>query len=315
MGLIEGGHRSNLETVSDPFILLGAQPRAGNHLLRGLLDHHPELLLPPDEDYFFRHLLRNPVVKLRGMLCAPQRAPAFYRSLQKEGHLERVNAGRSKNVSGTEDSLDLERYYAYVKSHHARFSLATLIRTHVCALEAALGAEGQGRKPVSFCAVQASKQDALRQGRVLARLYDLRSVFVLRDPRAHYASKLGRKPDLSLSSYCRQQNDYLKQIDALSRHAPVLPVRFEALLCETEASMREVCDFLEIAFAEQVTRFTQNGEPTQSNSSYGASSGIDLSALTRYREIVPEQALRFIESHCPKELFWERELGSVSAAT
>ena len=37
-----------------PLLMLGAPPRGGNHLLRGLLDHHPQLLLPPDEDYFVR---------------------------------------------------------------------------------------------------------------------------------------------------------------------------------------------------------------------------------------------------------------------
>jgi hypothetical protein len=288
-----------------PFILAGALPRAGNHLLRGLLDNHPELLLPPDEDYFFRHLLRSPLARLRGALCGPERAPDFYRGLQKDGHLERVNAGQSKNASGTQDLLDLQRYYAHVRSHHARFSLAGMIRTHVGALEAALGVEGQGRTPVLFCAVQASKRDVLRQGRSLAALYDLRAVFVLRDPRAHYASKLGRKPGFDLKRFCRLQNAYARQVDAFERYAPILKVRFEDLVSDTAATMRRVCSFLEIAYSDAAATFTLHGEATRSNSSYGTSTGIDTSTLTRYRDTLPADVRGYIEAHCTRELFWE----------
>ena len=76
-----------------PLLILGAPPRGGNHLLRGLLDHHPQLLLPPDEDYFVRHLSRHPLLRLRGMLSSHAGAPGFFRQLQKDGHLERINAG------------------------------------------------------------------------------------------------------------------------------------------------------------------------------------------------------------------------------
>ena len=70
-----------------PLLILGAPPRGGNHLLRGLLDHHPQLLLPPDEDYFIRHLSRHPLLRLRGMLASSRGAPHIYRRLQKDGHL------------------------------------------------------------------------------------------------------------------------------------------------------------------------------------------------------------------------------------
>ena len=76
-----------------PMLILGAPPRGGNHLLRGLLDSHPALLLPPDEDYFIRHLSRYPWLRLLGMLVSGEGAPRFYRKLQKGGHLERVAEG------------------------------------------------------------------------------------------------------------------------------------------------------------------------------------------------------------------------------
>ena len=106
-----------------PLLILGAPPRGGNHLLRGLLDHHPELLLPPDEDYFIRHLSRQPLLRWAGMLASAAGAPGFYRRLQKDGHLERINAGHGTEVFGTEGSLDLDAYYQYIRDHHRRWDL------------------------------------------------------------------------------------------------------------------------------------------------------------------------------------------------
>ena len=65
-----------------------------------------------------------------------------------------------------------------------------------------------------------------------------------------------------------------------------------------------VCEFLEVAFDERVTSFTQLGRPAVSNSSHAPASGIDPSALTRYRDTVPPEALGYIEAHCAAELFW-----------
>jgi hypothetical protein len=291
--------------VRGPLLIVAALPRGGNHLLRGLLDSHPRLLVPPDEDYFVRHLVRSPLERLRGCLCGPSQAPAFYHRLQKNGHLERVNAGRARNSSGTENTIDLDRYYGYVREHHVRFLVDGMIRTHLGALQAGLARSqpGADRVKVLFCALQST--DIVRLGRRLSRLYDVRGIFVFRDPRAHYGSKLGYKPEVKLRRFCRQQNRYWREVERFARDgAPALRVRFEALALDTERTMRGICDFAGIGFSESATRFTQNGSPTASNSSYQNVVGIDPGALTRYREKVAPEALRYIESHCHPELFW-----------
>ena len=148
------------DQTKPPLLILGAPPRGGNHLLRGLLDHHPQLLLPPDEDYFVRHLSRHPLLRLRGMLTSRARAPGFFRKLQKDGHLERINAGHGTEVFGSEDSLDLGAYYDYILQHHQRGNLDNLVCNHVEALAAALGHQmGDGRLRVIFCALQPSNRD------------------------------------------------------------------------------------------------------------------------------------------------------------
>ena len=293
--------------VKPPLLILGAPPRGGNHLLRGLLDHHPQLLLPPDEDYFVRHLSRHPLLRLRGMLASARGAPAFYRRLQKDGHLERINAGRGKEVFGTEDSIDLDAYYDHIRTHHQRWALDSLVRNHVEALAHALGRqEGEGRLRVFFCALQPSNHDLTGVSSLLARCYQLRGIFLLRDPRAHVASKLVRNPTLNLRRFCLRQNRYWGEIDEFSvRCGPALRVRFEDLVTDTAARMREVCEFAGIEFQPSVLEYTQGGESSQSNSSFATSPGIDRSTLTRYRETLPPDTIAYVKEHCIPELFWE----------
>ncbi|MEZ5570352.1 MAG: sulfotransferase [Halioglobus sp.] len=302
-------------TEKPALLVLGAPPRGGNHLLRGLLDDHPQLLLPPDEDYFIRHLARHPLLRLRGLLVSREGAPGFYRKLQKDGHLERVNAGHSSEVFGSEDSLDLNAYYGYIQRHHKRLSPDDLVRNHVEALAVALGHHrGDGRLRVCFCAMQPSNRDLSKISAMLSRSYAIRGIFLLRDPRAHLASKLVRNPSLDLGRFCRRQNRYLQEIDDFAaRYGPVLRLRFEDLVVDTPGAMARVCEFAGIEFSPRVLEYTQGGELSQSNSSFSSAAGVDREVLHRYRQTLPEEAIRYLEAHCRKELFWQPPPGEALA--
>jgi hypothetical protein len=296
-----------MQAVSKPpLLMLGAPPRGGNHLLRGLLDHHPQLLLPPDEDYFVRHLSRHSLLRWRGMLASNSGAPGFFRELQKDGHLERINAGHGTEVFGTEESLDLAAYYHYVGEHHQRGNLDNLVRNHVEALAVALGhVAGDGRLRVFFCALQPSNRDLTRVSKMLARSYDVKGIFLIRDPRAHLTSKLVRNPTLHVPRFCLRQNRYWQEIDSYSENfGPVLRMRFEDLVIDTQACMRQVCAFAGIEFTPAVLEYTQGGIVSHSNSSFAASTGIDRSVLMRYRDALSVETIDYIEQHCRPELFW-----------
>lgn len=230
----------------------------------------------------------------------------FFRELQKDGHLERVNAGHGTQVFGSEDSLNLEAYYDYVSKHHRRGSVNSLVRNHVEALAVALGhTEGDGRTRVSFCALQPSNCDLTRVSKMLARNYDVRGIFLARDPRAQLASNLVRNPAIDLRRFCRRQNSYRQEVDwFIENCGPALYMRFEDLVTDTKACMREVCDFAGITFSPSVLEYTQSGKASHSNSSFAVSTGIDRSVLTRYRESLGPEAIAYLEQHCMPELFW-----------
>ncbi len=297
-------------------LMLGAPPRAGNHLLRGLLDHHPQLLLPPDEDYFVRHLSRHRLLRWRGMLSSNQHIAAFSRELQKDGHLERINEGDATEVFGSAGSLDLDAYYAHMEKYHQRGDLDNLVRVHVEAMAAALGhSEGDGRLRVLFCALQSNNRDLTRVSQLLARSYDLRGIFLVRDPRAHLASKLVRNPSLNINRFCRRQNSYWQEIDAFSaQFGPALRLRFEELVSNTESSMRQVCEFAGIEFSASVLEYTQGGVTSRANSSFSVSPGIDPSVLTRYREILPPETVARLRERCLPQLFWSEPVTEAERA-
>ncbi len=294
------------EPYKPPLLILGAPPRGGNHLLRGLLDNHPQLLLPPDEDYFVRHLARSALLRWRGMLCSNSRAPAFYRKLQKDGHLERINAGHGTEVFGSEDSMDLEAYYGYLRTHHEPGNADGLVKNHIEALAVALGHRaGDQRLRVFFCALQPSNRDLSSVAALLSRCYRVRGVFLIRDPRAHLSSKLVRNPTLNLRRFCQRQNRYWQEINHFeASYGPVMRLRFEELVTDTEARMQEVCDFAGIPFEKSVLEYTQGGQPSVSNSSFGGAAGIDHTALTRYRSTLPQETISYLEKHCVEDLFW-----------
>ncbi|MFV8817803.1 sulfotransferase [Haliea sp. E17] len=292
-----------------PLLILGAPPRGGNHLLRGLLDGHPDLLLPPDEDYAVRHLARSPWRRMQGALAGAGGASGFYRRLQKGGHLERVNRDEAGETFGTAGSLDLDRYYAHIRVSHQRWRASQLAYNHIEALSQALGGDENGRRMrVYFCALQPSNRDLTRVGRLLAQFYDVRGVFVVRDPRAHLSSKLVRNPGLSLRRYCARQNRYMAEIDHFREECgPALAVRFEDLVLNTESAIREVCALAGIAFHPELLDYTQGGRPSKSNSSFTTSDGIDAEAVDRYRETLPDEVSRFVVRHCRPELLWRAE--------
>jgi hypothetical protein len=240
------------------------------------------------------------------MMTSSAGIPDFFRQLQKEGHLERINAGHGTQVFGTEDSLNLEAYYDYVSKHHRRGSVNSLVRNHVEALAVALGhTEGDGRLRVCFCALQPSNSDLTRVSKMLARSYAVKGIFLARDPRAHLASLLVRNPTVDLGRFCQRLNSYWQEVDwFIENCGPALHIRFEDLVTDTETCMREICDFAGIAFSPAVLEYTQGGEISHSNSSFAVSTSIDRSVLTRYRESLPAGTIEYLEQHCLPELFW-----------
>lgn len=300
----KGNYFKSTRQPKEELLIIAAAPRSGNHLMRGLLDGHPALLVPPDEDYFVRQLMRVFSLRFRSRMCSPGRAPDLYRKIQKNGHFEEVVSGGTRNSYDTAGLLDLDAYNNYVRSHHRRFSLSVVVRTHFEALEAALKTELLGsRRKVYFCAMQARRGDLEACGELLNQSYRVQTLFIFRDPRSHFHSVLGRNPEASVEKFCDRQRRNWEAVSKFERRfGPILRVAFSSILEETKRVMHDVCKYADINFDPCVLEFTQGGQETWSNSSHGRQRGLDPSSATRYVNELPSEVIDIIERDCPPEL-------------
>jgi len=292
----------------ETIVLIGGLPRAGNHLLRGLLDGHQSLLMPPDEDYFVRTLARNTFYRLQGWFSSKKQAPSFYRIMQNNGFFERLNAGQGGDSHNTEPVLNLENYYAYVGQHHKRFSSKSLYHTHCEALTRALLIDNldSSALKVIFCVLYPLSNDVLNMSSLLSKYYSLKALFIFRNPLAIYCSAKKRNyyEKGKIDVFCRAFNKYYEDIALLKKKhtGNILNLSFESLVTNTELVMRRVASFLSIPYTDSMMRVTQNGKESISNSSFDERKGIDTHVVDRYKEKLTTEEITCITTMCgPKE--------------
>jgi hypothetical protein len=97
-----------------------------------------------------------------------------------------------------------------------------------------------------------------------------------------------------------------EMLEASRRHRDrVSIVRFDAIVLDTEATMRSLAEFLKIDFDRQLTVPTFNRHPTGPNSSYEmGSTELATEPLERYREVLSKDQQEFVRREC-EELYEE----------
>ena len=164
-------------------LLLGGLGRSGNHLLRGLLDSHPQLWVPPDEDFFVRSLMRNRIDRIRSLFLSEKTLCDFAFKSQKGGHLERVIAGSGEHGEDAHKIINLNCYYHCLKSLYKKRSLFSLCEAHFRALAQAtrgtISKDSEYVYRVSFCALEPMLNDILNMGKGLGKMYELSALFIV----------------------------------------------------------------------------------------------------------------------------------------
>ncbi|MCA9401058.1 MAG: sulfotransferase [Candidatus Omnitrophica bacterium] len=303
----------------EKLIIIGGLQRSGNHLLRGLLDGHPQLIVPPEEDYFVRTLARSHVEQIKGCLLKSSDAPGFYKKMQKDGHFERVNEGKNENSANRKPLFDLDQYYQYVQRHYKKYSLQRLIQTHFEALSHTIIDQQVHplKTKVMFCSFNPLHYDVLNVGRMLSQYYDLKAVFIFRHPLGTYCSGRKRQEFDNIDLYCRQVNDHYEDVLKFSEEnlGEVFCISFEKLIKNIEPNMRDVAHFLDIKFDHILNEYTQNREPTISNSSYERKKGVDPSVIDRYKDMLTEEEISLIELRCGDKFDFKNKVLNYSGTT
>jgi hypothetical protein len=146
--------------------------------------------------------------------------------------------------------------------------------------------------------------------RLFQEFPDARVVYMLRDPRDRYASIRNRWGE-DRSRVAGATGRWLQSLRAAQRGAEryadrYLIVRYEDLAADPDATMRAVCDFLELSFMPEL--LSMDGVPEMrdrgGNSSYGARAAgtISTSSIGRFRFVLPAPEVAFIERKVGAEM-------------
>jgi hypothetical protein len=279
--------------LTAPVFLLGAH-KSGSSLLRSLLDGHPGLCVLPAEIHYFQ--LAGYWVDYRLRRAAPRTLDRdeLIRSLTGFVALENRNEDRYADSVLT-GRLDLDVFrksigQADLSGPAAAF--AGFARAFAEALGTPLSA---GARLVEKSVENAENAVALRH-----MFPDCRFVHIVRNPYAGLVAvrrartSRGRFPALADTALSFRNSYYFlfRNLEVLDRYHVL---RYEDLLTETEARMREVATFLDLPFRDSLLEPTLMGEPWGGNSSSDKKFlGVSRDPLTRWKDHVTDIEIRVV---------------------
>jgi hypothetical protein len=130
---------------------------------------------------------------------------------------------------------------------------------------------------------------------------DGRLISILRDPLSWYTSAQGRDPnadmDVLLDAWKRSAGEMLRAHAEYGDQTCI--VRFDALVLETEKTMGQLAEFLEIEYVPIMALPTFNGRPVGANSSFETrETGVVKDPVDRYTEILSDEQQERIHAEC-----------------
>jgi hypothetical protein len=146
---------------------------------------------------------------------------------------------------------------------------------------------------------------SLRDPDYIRRIYgDIRLIVTVRDPRSSFISyTLNRERNRGYGhdanqtmAYCEQWSGVFDRYVNSQSSAPILWLRFEDVLHDTEKSMQSVANFLGVTFQSSMLTPTRLGMPIESNSSFEKTQALTSAPAERWREHLDPERREIIEN-------------------
>ena len=284
--------------VRQPLVLISQIQRSGGTLLSQLLDGHGQLHVHPSELHIGRPN------KYRWPRFDPDARPdELFEQIREPGAINAARDGYQKlgkaELAAGAEREDLLLPFIFAGQLQARLfarALAPAPRTRRQVLDAYatsyfnawLDYAGLYRSPdtvrywVAFVARLLARPDQVEQ--MFADYPDGRLMIPVREPESWLASARRHSNEYADTKTALDLwvGAHKRSLQLAGDHpAMVRLVRFEALVGDTEATMRGVARFLDIDFTPSLTQPTFNGIPVPSNSSFAAGVGVDAASATR----------------------------------
>ena len=207
--------------------------RSGTTLLRLMLDHHPEMAVPP-ETHFFESLLAasgrirfGPDEALRSITEDPRR--------------------RWNDFGMTEDEL-LDRFEAI-----PRFNAPDALRAFYGLYAEKQGKPRWGDKTPTYVKTMRRIKRALPEARFIHVIRDGRDVTLSNNKRM---MERGHREPVPAERSAARWRKRIESARADSAHlGQYLEIRYEDLVADTEPALRKVCEFIELDFDPVMLRY------------------------------------------------------------
>ncbi len=267
--------RSAAPTAIAPFFVVGC-PRSGTTLLQRILDAHGELAITPETHFVRRFWLRR----------------LSYGALHRDANYRRLIDDVVSIPEFSDMGLDATTFREH--AWDGKRSYARLFDLLLRQFASARGVDRVGEKTPSHA----------RFIGTLARFFPgAKFVHIVRDPRAVVSSWRNVPWSTGLpgaDAEVWRRHVAAVRLSASTRAAAIHTLSYEHLVAHPEASLRDLCSFLEIAFDPRMLRFHERDlgpldldrEPWKA----GAAKPLDTAPIDRWRNELSAASIAQIEA-------------------
>jgi hypothetical protein len=283
--------------VRDHPVFICGHPKSGTTLLRALLDSHPQLVVYPDETFYFRGFLPE----IRGLSFEEKL------SLAQRYLLHFFNAPGNNLESNTIGHQTENPYQVYAETCVAMEKLLpqSAFRHNGDLLSAAILAFGEVHRLLendNQYWVEKTPYNEHYAELVYSWWPEARCIHVVRDPRDNFATYHRKHPGLPVEEFATSWNASLKvgfQSQKQFGKETYLIIRYEDLTQQSENEIQKIIDFLKIKEDELLRKPTKNGVLWEGNSMFNDRfSGISSKPLGRWKSELKHEDVSIIETAC-----------------
>lgn len=283
--------------LRDAPIFICGHPKSGTTLVQALLDSHPQLVVYPDETFFFQGFV--PEIAKRGVDEKVSLAQRYLLHFFEEDDNSPASQPHTPAVMQPNQQ---QLVYAQTCETMRQLLGAWGYRHEGDLLSAAILAYGQTHNsltPETRYWVEKTPYNEFFTAEIFAWWPEARCIHIVRDPRDNYTTYLRKHTALSAEEFAMSWRTSLKigfhnQKRYGARHYLIL--RYEDLTRDPEAQLPLIVDFLGVRDDKSLRVPTRSGVAWQGNSMYGDKfTAISSKPLGRWKHDLSPQDARVIE--------------------
>jgi hypothetical protein len=279
-------------------IFICGHPKSGTTLLVSLFDSHPQILVYPNETFFFRGFI--PEISNRDL---EEKVTLAQRYLLHFFDRNMSSSFGQKPLGSTQD----QRYVDYART--CEFMLedveANGIRHDGDLLGSAIIGFGRAHGKVSPSTIYWIEKTPYNEhfaDSIFSWWPDAHCIHIVRDPRDNYGTYQRKHQGLSAEDFALGWNSSIKAgLDNQERFGiqRYTILRYEDLTTDPEKSLFELINFLDISDDEILRIPTSDGIPWEGNSLYGDKfHGISAKPVGRWKRELSTRKVEIIETIC-----------------